>query len=167
LSDDSYDGSSHNQRCAYRCAGNLIADFARCYVTIGPTTGSVVGYYTLSAIAVERRDLPGRLHHNAPNLVPAILLGRLAVDKEAQGVGVGSALVRDALLRTVSAGDAVGAKVIVIQALNARAAAFYEAIGFDHSPTDPLHLHLSLADARATLDNATHSRKHIVGAGWE
>jgi len=135
-----------------RAVANHNAGFARCYVTTDMITGAVIGYYTLSAIAIEHRNLPGKFRRNAPNPVPAVLLGRLAVDITAQGMGLGRDLIHDAILRTLEAADAIGVRILVVHALNERAAAFYELFDFKRSPTDPLHLYLSPADARMTLE---------------
>ena len=136
---------------AERALRNHLTDLARCYVTVQRGTSNVIGYYTLSAVAIEHSALPGRARRNAPNPVPAVLLGRLAVDQHAQGVGLGRLLVRDAILSTLAAADRIGVRVLLVHALNEQAAAFYEALGFRPSPTDPLHLYLLLADARASL----------------
>ena len=137
-----------------RALTNHVVDLARCYVSVDAETGRVLGYYTMSAVAVERRSLPGRLRRNAPDPVPAILLGRLAVDLEAQGLGLGRALLRAAIVSTVAAADHIGARVLLVHALHERAAAFCRAVGFVSSPTDPLHLHLTLADARNSMRRA-------------
>lgn len=137
-----------------RAVANHVADLARCYVSVDADSGRVIGFYTLSAVAVEHAELPGRLRRNAPNPVPAVLLGRLAVDRRAQGSGLGRWLVRDAILSTLAAADRIGVRVLLVHALHPHAAAFYESLGFRPSPTDPLHLLLSLRDARATLDLA-------------
>lgn len=134
-----------------RALSNHLADLARCYVTAERDTGSVLGYYTLSAVAITHADLPGRARRNAPDPVPAVLLGRLAVDVKAQGAGLGRLLVRDAVLSTLAAAERVGVRMLLVHALHREAAAFYEGLGFKASPTDDLHLHLLLTDARASL----------------
>lgn len=135
-----------------RALTNHVSDLARCYVCVDGESGRIVGFYTLSAVAVEHADLPGRIRRNAPNPVPAVLLGRLAVDRKAQGTGLAPLLVRDAILSTLAAADRIGVRVLLVHALHERAAAFYEALGFRSSPTHPLHLHLLLSDARSSLD---------------
>lgn len=137
---------------ADRALVNHVSGAARCYVCVDGETGRVAGYYTLSAIAVEHVLLPGRARRNAPNPVPAVLLGRLAVDRTAQSAGLGRQLVRDAILSTLAAADRVGVRLLIVHALHADAAAFYAALGFQPSPTDPLHLYLLLSDARASLE---------------
>jgi GNAT superfamily N-acetyltransferase len=136
---------------ADRALTNHLADLARCYVCLDAETDRVLGYYTLSAVAVLHADLPGKVRRNAPNPVPAVLLGRLAIDATAQGSGLGRLLVRDAILSTMAAADRVGVRILLVHALHEQAATFYEALGFTRSPTDALHLYLLLADARKSL----------------
>ena len=144
-----------------RALSNHVAGFARCYVTVDDQTRDVKGYYTLSAVAVERATLPGRSRRNAPDPVPAVLLGRLAVDRGVQGEGLGRLLVRDAILSTIAAADRIGVRILLVHALDENAAAFYSKLGFAPSPTDPLHLHLLIADARASL-GVSASPRHAV-----
>lgn len=136
---------------ADRALANHLGDLARCYVCTDSDTGRVIGYYTLSAVAVEHANLPGRVRRNAPNPVPAVLMGRLAVDAAAQGSGLGRFLVREAVLSTLAAADRIGVHILLVHALHDRAAAFYEKLGFARSPTDPLHLYVLLRDARKSL----------------
>lgn len=135
-----------------RALTNHLADLARCYVCVDGESNRVVGFYTLSAVAVEHADLPGRVRRNAPNPVPAVLLGRLAIDRKAQGTGLGRLLVRDAILSTLAAADRIGVRLLIVHALHEQATAFYSTLGFRPSPTDPLHLYLLLSDARSSLD---------------
>lgn len=136
---------------ADRALTNHLADLGRCYVCIDTDTEKVLGYYTLSAVAVEHADLPGKVRRNAPNPVPAVLMGRLAIHTKAQGSGLGRFLVRDAILSTLAAADRIGVRILLVHALHEQAATFYEKLGFKRSPTDPLHLYLLLADARKSL----------------
>lgn len=136
---------------ADRALTNHLADLGRCYVCVDGDTARVLGYYTLSAVAVEHADLPGRVRRNAPNPVPAVLMGRLAIDANAHGSGLGRFLVRDAILSTLAAADRIGVRILLVHALHEQAARFYQKLGFRRSPTDPLHLYLLLADARKSL----------------
>lgn len=136
---------------ADRALTNHLGDLGRCYVCVDGDTEKVLGYYTLSAVAIERAGLPGKVRRNAPNPVPAVLMGRLAVDSEAQGSGLGRFLVRDAILSTLAAANRIGVRILLVHALHEQAAAFYEKLGFKRSPTDSLHLYLLLADARKSL----------------
>jgi predicted N-acetyltransferase YhbS len=143
--------TSLDRYLADRALTNHISDLARCYVCTDSDNNRVVGYYTLSAVAVEHASLPSRARRNAPNPVPAVLLGRLAVDRKAQGSGLGRSLVRDAILSTLAAADRIGVRLLLVHALHEQAADFYATLGFKPSPTDPLHLYLLLSDARASL----------------
>lgn len=134
-----------------RALTNHLADLGRCYVCVDADTDKILGYHTLSAVAVERADLPGKVRRNAPNPVPAVLMGRLAIDTKAQGSGLGRFLVRDAILSTLAAADRIGVRILLVHALHEQAATFYEKLGFKRSPTDPLHLYLLLTDARKSL----------------
>jgi len=136
---------------ADRALANHLRDLSRCYVSIDSDTARIVGYYTLSAVAIEHADLSGRMRRNAPNPVPAVLLGRLAVDLTAQGSGLERFLVRDAILSTLAAADHIAARILLVHALHDHAAAFYEKLGFTPSPTDPLHLYVLLSDAQKSL----------------
>lgn len=136
---------------AERGLTNHLADLGRCYVCVDGNTDKVLGYYTLSAVAVEHADLPGKVRRNAPDPIPAVLMGRLAIDAKAQGSGLGRFLVRDAILSTLAAADRIGVRILIVHALHEQAAGFYEKLGFKRSPTDPLHLYLLLADARKSL----------------
>jgi GNAT superfamily N-acetyltransferase len=144
--------ASLDRYLADRALANHVSHVARCYVCTDSETNKVAGYYTLSAVAVEHADLPGRARRNAPNPVPAVLLGRLAIDRKAQGAGLGRVLVRDAIVSTLAAADRIGVRLLLVHALHQEAAAFYSLLGFKPSPTDPLHLYLLLSDARASLD---------------
>ncbi|MGL5853206.1 MAG: GNAT family N-acetyltransferase [Phycicoccus sp.] len=136
---------------AGRALTNHPAGHARCYVCVDDGTGTVLGYYTLSAVAVEHAELPGRVRRNAPDPVPAVLQGRLAIATKCQGAGLGRHLVRDAILSTLAAADRGGVRMMLVHALHERAAGFYRSLGFAPSPTDPLHLYLLIADARRSL----------------
>ena len=77
-----------------------------------------------------------------------MLLARLAVSSAWQGRGVGAALLKDAMLRTMQAADIAGIRAFAAHAKDAEARRFYEHFGFIESPTDPLHLFLLVKDLR-------------------
>ena len=114
----------------------------------------VVGYYSLAVGALYRRDATGRVRRNMPDPIPAMLLARLAVDSSAQREGIGRHLLRDAMLRTMSAADMAGIRMLLVHAIDERAKAWYDQFGFEESPTDPLQLVLLLDDLRRHLDAA-------------
>ncbi len=118
---------------------------ARVYVS---TAGErVVGYYALAVGQVEPEDGTPRLLKGQPSgrSVPVVILARLAVDRELQGKELGRSLLQDALLRCLGAAQAVGIRAVVVHA-HAEAKDFYEAFGFEASPTDPMHLVLLVKD---------------------
>jgi GNAT superfamily N-acetyltransferase len=107
----------------------------------------VVGYYALAASAVTHTNAPGRVRRNMPNPVPVMVIGRLALDLRFQGRGIGSALLRDAVLRTVQAAEIAGIRAILVHAISENAKRFYLKSGFIASPVDPMTLMISVADA--------------------
>ena len=108
---------------------------------------SVLGYYSLAAGSVRREDATERVKKGlARHPIPVILLARLAVDASLQGKGVGPALLKDALLRAVSAADTIGARALLVHAKDDNAKHFYEHFDFEPSPSDPYHLLLIMKD---------------------
>ena len=84
-----------------------------------------------------------------PDPISVAVLGRLAVDRDWQGKGMGRALFRDAAIRVAHAADVIGIRGIVVQAISEEAKNFYIAIGFDPSPREPMTLMVTLNDIRA------------------
>lgn len=114
----------------------------------------VVGYYTLSAHRVARAEVPSRLGRGGPAEVPAVLLGRLALDASLRGQGLGPVLVADALGRVVDATRTVGARLVVVHALSEPVAAgVYEPLGFRRVPGS-LTLAQKLADIAAAWNDS-------------
>ncbi len=111
----------------------------------------VVAYYALASSAVAVVETSGRFRRNMPDPVPVVVLGRLAVDRSFQGNGIGRALVRDAGYRVIQAADTIGIRGLIAQAASAQAKTFYEHIGFEVSPLDPMTLMITLADLKACL----------------
>ena len=106
--------------------------------------GLVVGYYALSSGSVERIEAPKPIARNMPETIPAMLLGRLAIDSSAQGQGLGAALLKDALLRILSVSKNVGVRTILVHAISEDAKRFYLGYGFQVSPIDAMTLVLSM-----------------------
>lgn len=93
------------------------------------------GLYALSSLSVARADVSGGwLRRNAPEQIPAILLGALGVDSRYQGLGLGRMLLHDAAARALAAADAVGAKALVVDPLDG-AEEFYARNGFRQIPS--------------------------------
>lgn len=93
-------------------------------------TSAIAGYYSLAADAQLREALPGAFRRNMPEKVPAILLGRLAVDRRYQGLGLGRALLTDAIARAIDISEMLGARFVLVSAISESAARFYERHGF-------------------------------------
>lgn len=110
-----------------------------------------VGYYTLAVGAVAHAEGPGRIRRNMPDPVPAMVLGRLAVDQAHQGQGIGTGLLRDAVLRTMQAADIAGIRAILVHAISEPAKRFYERYGFVASPVDPMTVMIRVAEAANIL----------------
>ncbi len=128
---------------------NEIEGASRTFVTCAG--GRVIGYYSLAAASVLHAVATSRVRRNMPDPVPAILLGRLAIDLAWQGKGLGADLLADATLRVLAAAEIVGVRVLLVHALSDAAAAFYEAHGFRPSPLDPLTLMIAMDEARRSL----------------
>jgi predicted N-acetyltransferase YhbS len=129
---------------------NQKSDSARTYVVHRAV--QIVGYYSLSAGAVSRDDSPARIAKGlAKHPIGVILLARLAVDGKEKGTGLGKSLLMDALLRALHAADAIGARAILVHAIDDEAASFYREFGFDPSPLNSKQLMLLMKDLRATL----------------
>lgn len=114
---------------------------------------NILGYYTLSATSVDLSSVPPDIGKKLPRypLVPAILLGRLAIDAQCAGRGYGEYLLIDALRVSIEISGKVGAAFVAVDALDDDAARFYAHMGFRPFQDRPLKLFLRMADARAVL----------------
>jgi len=114
---------------------------------------SVVGYYSISAGSVSVEESPARIAKGlARHPVPVILLARLAVDRNEKGTGLGRALLKDALARIAQAADIVGARAVLVHAIDEPARKFYEHFGFEASPVHELQLMLLMKDLRKAVE---------------
>lgn len=111
----------------------------------------VLAYYALASSAITVDAAPGRFRRNMPDPVPVVVLARLAVDQSLHGKGMGRALIRDAGLRVIHAADTIGIRGMIVHALSMDAKTFYERMGFEPSPLDPMILMVTLADLKASL----------------
>ena len=119
----------------------------RNYVTCSATR--IVGYYSLAFGSVAQADVPPALAKGIGNYqVPLMILARLAVDLHQKGRGLGKALLKDAVLRSLQAADIAGLKAIYVQAKDSDAQRFYTKHGFIPSLSDSLHLFFPLDPLR-------------------
>lgn len=134
-----------------RALANQMSGASRTYVVT--VDNRVIAYYAIAVGSVMAAEAPGRVRRNMPDPIPVMVLGRLAVDRAWQGNGLGAAMLRDAILRTLQAAEIAGIRAILVHALHERAAAFYRHVGFSPSPVSDTILMLTLKDARAALAN--------------
>ena len=136
-----------------RALGNQAEGGSRVYVACDSAGEGrrVVGYYALASGSISQEVAPGNFRRNMPNPIPAVILGRLAVDRTWQGKGVGRSLMQDAALRVLQAASTVGVRGMVVHALSDSARALYLALGFEESPGQPLTLTITLKELQAAL----------------
>ena len=126
------------------------ANSAQTYVCC--LSSKVVGFYSLAVGSVDSGEAPARVRKSlARHPVPVMILARLAVDRDHQGVGLGKALLKDALLRTAQAAEIAGIRCVLVHAKDEAARQWYASWEFEPSPTDPYHLFLMLKDLKALL----------------
>ncbi|MEO6968570.1 MAG: GNAT family N-acetyltransferase [Rhodanobacteraceae bacterium] len=125
-----------------RARDNEDAQGSRCFVVC--EARRVIGFYALAAGSIGRAQALGSVRRNMPEPIPAIMLGRLAVDSNWQGRGLGADLLQDAVLRALRASREIGARVLLCHAIDAKAKAFYLWHGFAESTFDPLTVVLDL-----------------------
>jgi ribosomal protein S18 acetylase RimI-like enzyme len=149
---------SHHDRAAFSCGEPALDAYiqrqasqdvrrrvAQVFVAVGNMPGKIAGYYSLSAASFEKGELPSVLARRLPHYpVPAAVLGRLAVDREQQGRGLGEMLLLDAIRRVVRASTTIAVYAIIVDAKNERARAFYERYGFRAFASEPRRLFLPL-----------------------
>jgi len=152
---------SRHDRTAFDCASELLNRYfsqqvsqdvrrrvTACYVALSQE-GRVAGFYTLASTALLLSQLPADLGKKLPRYptVPAVRMGRLAVDQAFKGQGLGGALLADALARALRA--EIAAYALVVDAKDAAAADFYRHHGLIALPSQPMTLFLPLATAQA------------------
>jgi ribosomal protein S18 acetylase RimI-like enzyme len=156
-------GEGH-ERSSFRCGEDALDRYfrtqvtqdirrhiANCFVAVESATSHVAAWYTISAASIPLVDLPPDETKRLPRYptVPAIRIGRLAVDQRFQGRGLGAALLADAATRALKADAA--AFTLLVDAKNDSAVAFYERFGFRTLASQPRTLFLPLATAQKVL----------------
>jgi GNAT superfamily N-acetyltransferase len=113
--------------------------------------GAVVAYFSLAPHLVLRDDVDKRVGRGSPKAIPAILLARLALDQSRHGRGEGSLLLVEALTVAIEGMRDLGGRLIVVDAIDAQAAAFYRKYGFTPCPGRADRLVMKASDAAVSL----------------
>ncbi len=148
-----------------RALKNSAGGASRCFVVCSNKT--VIGYYSLSAAAIAHETAPKSMRRNMPDPLPALLLGRLAVDRKFHNQGLGSGLLRDAMLRSINIACNTGVFAILVHALHDHAKQFYLSRGFVQSPLQPMTLMMTMATVQSILtepDEGVRIRHGIIPA---
>lgn len=151
--------ASHHDRDGFSCGADSLDRYLRTqasqdvrrkangvFVLVEPEKPDIVlGYYTLCATGLAQGDVPAAARKYVPRypLVSATLVGRLAISEARQGERLGAILLADAVRRAYASAATVGSSMLVVDAMNERAAAFYEGNGFVRLP-DSLRLVLPM-----------------------
>ena len=129
-------------------------DIRRRVANVKTETQRIAGYYTLASASIPTSELPAAEARRLPRYptIPAVRIGRLAVDRRFHGRGLGTSLLADAAMKSLSVAPAAFA--LLIDAKNEQAAAFYRHHGFQEFPSLPGTLFLPLAAAQKALLNS-------------
>lgn len=130
---------------------NSKGGLGRTYAAVHPESRKVFGYYTISSSSVKFENLPNRHLPRYP--VPSILLGKLAIDRSAQGQGLGTALLFDAMQRAARIADEIGVFLLEVKALDESAKRFYLKYEFVEMLDSSMSLFLNLKKIRHLLRN--------------
>ena len=117
---------------------------SRTYVVCPTGTNAIIGYFAVSMGQILNSEVTGSMRRNMPRHIPAVTLGRLAIDRKWQGRGLGTALLADVVRRAVRASNEVTARLIIVHAISPVAEAFYLHHGFTRLPVDTPTLALDL-----------------------
>lgn len=133
---------------------NQRANVAQTYVACADSV--IAGYFTLCAGSMDYGNVPERIAKGlAKHQVPMMLLARLAVDSKFQKQGIGTALLKDALTRTLLAADIAGIRAVIVHAKDERVQQWYMRFGFRCGPTSPMQLCLLLKDIKYALRDSS------------
>ncbi len=119
-----------------RALANMEASASRTYVVCPSGSHKVIGYYAICMGQIFSQDVIGSMRRNMPRQIPAVILGRLAIDEKWQGHGLGKALLQDAVQRSARAAKEVSARLLIVHAISAKAEDFYAHYGFTRLPTE-------------------------------
>lgn len=153
--------STHNRKqfdCGVQPLNNWFAnmagqqqskELAKVFVAVDTAApNNPLGYYALVATQVDGSEIPGK---KLPDVVPAILLGRFAVEQHLQGKGLGKYLLMNALERVAMISQNVGVMAVVVHAKDQKAISFYSRYGFASCPSDPFQMFLPVETIKKLL----------------
>ncbi|MGD0093279.1 MAG: GNAT family N-acetyltransferase [Planctomycetota bacterium] len=123
---------------------NQQEDMGRTYVLVKPWQARVWGYYTITNSKVAKASLPPEEQFSANYPVPAILIGKLALDQAVRRKGLGKRLLMDALKRCQTIALQSAVRGVEVDAVDHVAEGFYTKYGFRRLTDKPLHLYLSM-----------------------
>ena len=141
---------SKHSRDNFRCGKDLLDNYfwiqakqdvkrklSACFVLVDNETGKISGYYTLSSCSISNDLIPETFKKKLPKSylsIPTVLLGRLAIDKDFQGKGVGKLLLIDSLKRCYETSKSIEKSAVIVDPLDKQAEKFYEKYGFINLP---------------------------------
>lgn len=125
---------------------------SRVYLCLPDDGDHPVGYFALAPHVLDRAEATSSIAHGAPSQIPAILLGRLALDATARGEGLGRLLLAVALTRAIEGMKYVGGRIVVVDAIDDEASGFYERYGFQAIPENPRRLVRKASDIAKSLE---------------
>ena len=126
-----------------RAMNNQLTGASRTFVVVDDEN-RVRGFYAIAAGAIAHQLATNSVRRNMPDPLPVLVLGRLAVDRRAQGIKLGAAMLQDAVKRALNVAQNTGVRALLVHALNERAQRFYLHYGFQQSPHQPMTLMLRL-----------------------
>ena len=134
-----------------RALPNQSTGTSRTWVITSADEARVVAYYASATASVLRSTAPRAWTGNQPTELPALLLGRLAVDRRHTGRGLAAALLKHFMTKALEVSRAVGIRIVLVHAKDGGAVAFYARYGFVPSPVDPLTMMMLLEPRRPTV----------------
>ena len=136
-----------------RALPNLQLAASRTYVVCPTGSNMIAGYFSLSMGQILGQDVTGAMRRNMSRRIAAVTLGRLAIDRNWQGKGLGSALLADVVRRALRASSEVVARLVIVHAISPAAEAFYLHHGFTRLPIETPTLALDLLKLAGVEDD--------------
>jgi GNAT superfamily N-acetyltransferase len=158
--------SKQHDRSSFACGEESLDDYIKLrasqelkkavstsFVLLEPPAKTVLGYYCLSSYSIDISNLDEPIAKGLPRypLLPATLIGRLAVDVSTQGKGYGGLLLADAMKRALAASRQVASVAVVVDAIDRKAVEFYLKYGFKVFPRIPMKLYISMESIEESI----------------